>query len=94
VVNVDGVIFGSDVDRMRQKFAEEMQKEIDMPMLGELSFFLGLRISQSNKDIFISQRKYIKVMLNKFRMKYYAPVSTPMIIVCKLNKDDESLEAN
>jgi hypothetical protein len=65
-----------------------------MSMLGELSFFLGLQISQSNKGIFISQTKYIKEMLKKFKMEDCKPVSTPMITGCKLSKDDESPEAD
>ena len=65
-----------------------------MFMLGELTFFLGLQISLFDKGIFISQIKYIKEMLKKFRMEYCAPVSTPMVTGCKLSKDDESLEAN
>jgi hypothetical protein len=44
VVYVDDIIFGSNVHRMSQKFAKEMQK-FEMTMLGELSFFLGLHIS-------------------------------------------------
>jgi hypothetical protein len=94
VVYVDDIIFGSNDDRMSQNFAEEMQKEFEMSMLGELSFFLGLQISQSSKGIFISQTKYIKEMLKKFRMEDCAPVSTPMITGCKLRKDDESPKAN
>jgi hypothetical protein len=48
VVYVDDTIFGSNVDRMSQTFVEEMQKEFEMSMLGEFSFFLGLHISQSS----------------------------------------------
>jgi hypothetical protein len=33
-------------------------------------------------------------MLKKFRMEDCALVYTPMVICCKLSKDDESLEAN
>jgi len=33
-------------------------------MLDEMTFFLGLKVSQSDKGIFISQTKYIKEMLN------------------------------
>jgi hypothetical protein len=55
-------------------------------MLGELSLFLGLHISQSIKGIFISHTKYIKEMLKKIRMEYGALVSTPMIKGCKLKK--------
>ena len=62
-------------------------------MLGELSFLLGLQISYSNKGILISQTKYIKEMLKKFKMEDCRLVSTPMITGCKLSKDDESPEA-
>jgi hypothetical protein len=41
-VYVDDIIFGSDDDRLIQKFAKDMQNEFEMSLLGELSFFLGL----------------------------------------------------
>jgi hypothetical protein len=37
-----------------------------MSMLGEMKFFLGLQITQSDKGISISQTKYINEMLKKF----------------------------
>ena len=65
-----------------------------MSMLGELMFFLGLQVYQTNKGIFISQTKYIKYMLKIFKMEHSKPVSNPMVIGCKLSKDDESLEVD
>ena len=65
-----------------------------MSMLGELTFFLWLQVYQIEKWIFISQTKYIKDMLKKFKMEDSKPVSTPMVIGCKLIKDDESLEVD
>jgi hypothetical protein len=47
-VYVDDIIFGSDEDRLSQNFAKYMQNEFEMSLLGELSFFLGLQIRQSN----------------------------------------------
>jgi hypothetical protein len=47
-VYVDDIIFGSDDDRLRQKFAKDMQNEFEMSLLGELSFFLRLQIRQIN----------------------------------------------
>jgi hypothetical protein len=67
-----------------------MQNEFEMLLLGELSFFLGLQICQSNQGIFISQTKYIKEMLKRFRMEDCKPVITPMQTSCNLNKDDDS----
>jgi hypothetical protein len=39
---VDDIIFGSDDDKMSQKFAKDMQHKFEMSFLGELTFFLGL----------------------------------------------------
>ena len=53
-VYVDDIIFGSDDDRLSQQFSEDMQKEFEMSLLGELKFFLGLQISQQKNGILIS----------------------------------------
>jgi hypothetical protein len=67
-----------------------MQKEFEMSLLGELSFFLVLQIRQRNQGIFISQTKYIREMLKRFGMEDCKPIVTPMQTSCKLNKDDDS----
>ena len=65
VVYVDDLIFGCNNDKMSHEFVEVMAREFEMSMNGELSFFLGLQISQSSKGFFISQSKYLKEMLKK-----------------------------
>jgi hypothetical protein len=65
-----------------------------MSLLGELSFFMGLQIRQSNQTIFISQTKYIREMLKRFGMEYCKPIVTPMQTSCKLNKYDDSKSTN
>jgi hypothetical protein len=89
-VYVDDIIFGSDDDMLSHKFAKNMHNEFEMSLLGELSFFLGLWIFQSNQGIFISQTKYIIEMLKRFGMEDCKPVNTPMQTSCKLRKDDDS----
>ena len=69
-----------------------MKKEFEMSMLGEITFFSGLDVQQIDKGIFISQTKYIKDMLKIINMEDSKLVSTPMIIGCKLSKDDKSLK--
>jgi hypothetical protein len=71
-----------------------MHNEFEMSLLGELSFFLGLQIRQSNQGIFISQTKYIREMLKRFGMEDCKPVITPMQTSCKLRKDDDSKSTN
>jgi hypothetical protein len=55
-----------------------MDKEFEMFMIGELSYFLGLQIKQLKNGTFVSQGKYIKDMLKKFGMKDAKGISTPM----------------
>lgn len=45
MVYVDDIIFGGN-DSSCKEFAKEMQKEFEMSMIGELSFFLGLQVIQ------------------------------------------------
>jgi hypothetical protein len=59
-VYVDDIIFGSNDDRLSQKFAKDMKNEFEMSLLGDLSFFLELHIHQRNQGIFISQTTYIR----------------------------------
>ena len=73
-----------------KKFAKDMKNEFEMSLLGELQFFLGLHICQSNQWFFISQTKYIREMLKRFGMEDWKPVTTPMQTSCKLRKDDDS----
>ena len=53
-VYVDDIIFGNDDDRLSQKFAKDMHNEFEISLLGELTFFSGLHISQLDEGIFIS----------------------------------------
>jgi hypothetical protein len=69
VVYLDEIIFGSNLTILTKIFATKMQEELEMSMLGELSFFLGLQVTQTEKGIFISQAKYIMEMLKKFQME-------------------------
>ena len=78
-VYVDDITFGRNDNGISQQFSMNMQKEFEMSMLIELSFFLGLHISQLNNGIFISQTKYVKEMLKILNMEYCKPVCTPKI---------------
>ena len=77
---MDDIIFGSNDDRLSKNFSTKMQIEFEMSLLGELTYFLGLQISQQEKGIFTCQAKYIKEMLKKFKMEDCKPVLTPMVI--------------
>jgi hypothetical protein len=90
LVYVDDIIFGCNKNRLVQWFAFSMESELEMYLIGELSFFLGLKITQRSEGMFISQEKYLREMLKRFQMEDSKPVGTPMVIGCKLRKDDDS----
>ena len=54
LVYVDDIIFGSTNDSSVLWFTNAMQSEFEMSMIGELSFFLGLQITQTTEGLFIS----------------------------------------
>ncbi|GJV53644.1 retrovirus-related pol polyprotein from transposon TNT 1-94 [Tanacetum coccineum] len=58
-----------------------------MSMMGQISFFLGLQISQNPRGIFINQSKYAKEILKKFDLHNSDPVDTPMVERTKLDED-------
>nr|GEZ54232.1 retrovirus-related Pol polyprotein from transposon TNT 1-94 [Tanacetum cinerariifolium] len=58
-----------------------------MSMMGKISFFLGLQISQSPKGIFINQSKYAFESLKKYGCESCDPVDTPMVEKSKLDED-------
>ena len=49
-----------------------------MSMFGELTFFLGFQVKQMREGIFISQDKYSKDLLKRFKMDECKPIKTPM----------------
>jgi hypothetical protein len=75
---VDDIIFGSINQDFYEEFGKIMANEFEMSMIGELSYFLGLQIKQMKNDTFVSQGKYIKDMIKKFRLQDAKPISTPM----------------
>jgi hypothetical protein len=87
---VDDIIFGCNKDSLVKWFASAMESEFEMSMIGEMSFFLGLQITQRSEGMFISQEKYLREMLKRFQMEDSKPVGTPMVTGCKLSKDHDS----
>jgi hypothetical protein len=87
-VYVDDIIFGSTNDCHCKKFGELMSKEFEMPMIGELTFFLGFQVKQMKDGNFVSQEKYTRDLLKRFNMEKCKPIKTPMPTNGHLNLDE------
>ncbi|GJZ20015.1 retrovirus-related pol polyprotein from transposon TNT 1-94, partial [Tanacetum coccineum] len=67
--------------------SNEMSSKFQMSMMGQMSFFLGLQISQNPRGIFNNQSKFALEILKKFGMDSCKPVDTPMVDRLKLDED-------
>jgi hypothetical protein len=88
-VYVDDIVFGGSSHSLVARFAEDMSKEFEMSMMGQLQFFLGLQIKQTKEGTFVHQVKYTKDILKKFKMDDSNPPSTPMSSTTALDADED-----
>ncbi|GKD47167.1 retrovirus-related pol polyprotein from transposon TNT 1-94 [Tanacetum coccineum] len=65
-IYVDDIIFASTNTAMCNEFSNQMTTKFKMSMIGKMSFFLGLQISQSPRGIFINQSKYASEIVKKY----------------------------
>jgi hypothetical protein len=60
---VDDIIFGGSSHVLVSMFSDTMSRELDMSMTGELNYFLGLQIKQTEDGTYVHQGKYTKNVL-------------------------------
>ncbi|XP_031277700.1 uncharacterized protein LOC116136136 [Pistacia vera] len=87
----DLLIMGSSSIQL-EKFKMAMHNEFEMTDLGEMSYFLGMEIHQSQHGIFVSQKKFANEILHKFDMDRCKPVDTLLVANLKLSKDDGAVK--
>ncbi|GJY69301.1 putative ribonuclease H-like domain-containing protein [Tanacetum coccineum] len=89
-VYVDDIIFGSTKKELCTEFEKLMHKKFQISSMGELTFFLGLQVTQKDDGIFISQDKYLDEILKKFGFSTMKTASTPMETSKPLIKDENA----
>lgn len=75
------------LEKMVDLFVEQMKKEFELSMVGELTYFLGFKIKQLKDDLFISQSKYARSIGKKFGLEKARVKRTPTPTHFKLSKD-------
>jgi hypothetical protein len=88
-VYVDDIVFGGLSNSLVARFTEDMSREFEISMMGELQFFLGLQIKQSKEGTFVHQAKYTKDIVRKFKMEDSKAMATPMSTTTALDADEE-----
>nr|GEU67939.1 hypothetical protein [Tanacetum cinerariifolium] len=90
-IYVDDIIFASPDPTDYDMFSNKMSSKYQMSMMGQVSFFLGLQVSQSPEGIFINQSKFALEILKKFGMDSCDAVETPMLERLKLDEDPSGI---
>ncbi|GJT55350.1 retrovirus-related pol polyprotein from transposon TNT 1-94 [Tanacetum coccineum] len=88
-IYVDDIIFASTKPDLCESFSKIMCSKFKMSMMGKLSFFLGLQISQSLRGMFLNQSKYASESLKKYGTETCEPADTPMVEKSKLDEDPQ-----
>ncbi|GKC48410.1 retrovirus-related pol polyprotein from transposon TNT 1-94, partial [Tanacetum coccineum] len=93
-IYVDDIIFASTKPDLCEKISEIMCLKFKMSMMGKMSFFLGLSISQSHRGIFLNQSKYALEIIKKYGMETSDPVDTLMVEKSELDADPQGKEVD
>jgi hypothetical protein len=92
-VYVDDIVFFGSSNSIATRFAEDMSREFEMSIVGELRFFLGLQIKQSKEGTFVHQDKYTKDIVRKFKMEGSKAMVMPICTTTTLDADEEGEHA-
>jgi hypothetical protein len=91
---MDDIIFGGSSHALVSSFHKMMEKEFQMSMMGELTFFLAIQVKQMKQCTFVHQAKCTNDLMKKFNMAELNPMSTPMSTATSLdpNENDEAAD--
>eukprot|EP00253_Pinus_taeda_P029221 PITA_29221 len=90
VVYVDDLLMAGNNESYIASIKKELGKSFEMTDLGYVHYYLCIEVTQHPKSIFLSQKKYIGDLLNRFGMTECNPLTTPMEQNLKLT----SIEGN
>lgn len=65
-IYMDDIVFGGIYDTVVKHYIQKIQSEFVMSLVEELTYFLSLQVRKMKDNIFVSQRKYAKILVKKF----------------------------
>jgi hypothetical protein len=89
---VDDLIFTGNDESMYAEFKKSMMVEFDMTDLGKMRYFLGVEVLQKTDGIFISQKRYVMEVMERFGMDKSNSVLNPMVPGEKLQKHQDGIK--
>ena len=89
VVYVDDILMTGNNESYIASIKKELKKGFEMNDFGYVHYYLGTKLTQHHKFIFLSQKKYIRYRLNRFGMDECNPLNTQMEQKYKLTSIEE-----
>ncbi|GJV17234.1 ribonuclease H-like domain-containing protein, partial [Tanacetum coccineum] len=78
LIYVDDIVLTISSTDLLQRIISSLHKEFDMADLGALNYFLGISVTRDSTGMFMSQKKYALVLLDRAHMANCNPTRTPM----------------
>ncbi|KAG8501627.1 hypothetical protein CXB51_004055 [Gossypium anomalum] len=70
-------------------FKAKMKDMFEMSDLGQMTYFLGMKVLQTKNGIFLGQKTFAAKILSKFSMENCKPTSLPMAVGMKLSSQGD-----
>lgn len=78
LVYVDDLIITRNCESAIEKFVEQLSNRFSLKDLGQLHYFLGIEAIFTKGGLLLTQRKYIRELLDKYAMSDAKAMTTPM----------------
>eukprot|EP00253_Pinus_taeda_P029810 PITA_29810 len=85
---VDDMIITGNAYSLIKEIKQQMSQEFEMKDLGDLHYCLGLEVWKDSGQTFLTQGKYARNLLERFRMEQCKIATTPLQQNLKLSSDD------
>ena len=91
---VDDMIITGNANILIKEIKQQMSQVFEMKDLGNLHYFLGLEVRKDSRQTFLTQGKYVRSLLERFRMEQCRSAATPLHKNLKLSNDDGTKEVD
>ncbi|GJS95733.1 putative RNA-directed DNA polymerase [Tanacetum coccineum] len=88
LVYVDDIIITGNNSSEIDKFKEFLRTKFMIKDLGNLKYFLGIEVINTDKGICLNQRKYVLDLLSDYGMLACKPARTPMISKLSISNEE------
>ena len=85
-VYVDDIIIAGKRETNLNEIKRALSGKFEIKDVGELSYFLGVKVEQRKNSVWIGQPAYMQNLLERFGMQESNPVATPVNVSTKLTK--------